>query len=291
MAKRSRTRATSPTLCRGSGLLDAGDRRRDWGRSAGSGLGTKLGASLAVTSHSKGMFSYMASQVEELWLMARPVRITIGVLAGATILTLTAVCARAPDTGSDTASGTRTASPSPQSSATTLPDATALTAANCTAAAATSQPRLLGRYYTIRPAANWTDTGDYQHTETLFLELTAPGTYGFAPTRLDFQGGAVGPVHTIFGPDATAHSIAQQHATSIAQETSPNAVAGVVRDCSVGGVPAAAYGFTNGTISGFYIYFIHNDGLFEVFIFGTGGLSNQAIQDSLGMLGSVAWAS
>jgi hypothetical protein len=147
----------------------------------------------------------------------------------------------------------------------------------------------LGRYATIRPALKWTDTGNYQQTETLFLELKAPDAYGFSPTRIDFLGGAVGPVHTIFGPGATAHSIAQQHADAIAQETSPGAVAGTVRDCTVGGEAAAAYGFSNGTLSGFYIYLIHHDGLFEVFMSGTAGLGNQAIQDSLGMIGSLKW--
>jgi len=170
-----------------------------------------------------------------------------------------------------------------------VPDAKLLTATNCTAGTPPSQPRQLGRYLTIRPALNWTDTSNYQHTETLLLELTAPDAYGFPPTRIVFQGGAVGPVHTIFGPGATAHSIAQQRADSIAQETSPSAVAGPVRDCSVGGEAAAAYGFSNGTISGFYIYSVRSDGLFEAFLFGSGGLGDQAIQDCLAMLGSIEW--
>jgi predicted esterase len=121
--------------------------------------------------------------------------------------------------------------------------------------------------------------------------LTAPDAYGFSPTRIDFLGGAVGPVHTIFGPGATAHSIAQQQADAISQETSPHAIAGTVRDCTIGGEAAAAYGFSNGTISGFYIYSIDHDGLFEVFLFGTGGLGNQAIKDSLGMISSLNWTS
>jgi len=146
------------------------------------------------------------------------------------------------------------------------------------------------RYYTIRPASKWTDTGNYQQTETLLLELTAPDAYRFAPTKISFRGGAVGPVHTIYGPGATAHSIAQQRAASIAQETSPHAVAGTIRDCTVGGEAAAAYGFNNETISGFYIYFIHKDGLFLVFLFGSGGLDYRAVQDSLAMLGSLTWA-
>jgi hypothetical protein len=189
-----------------------------------------------------------------------------------------------PTTG---ASAARSASPS--TAAALVPDATLLTAVNCSAAPAATPPRPLGRYYTIRPAPNWTDTGNYQQTETLLLELTAPDGYGFTPTRIDFRGGAVGPVHTIFGPGASAHSIAQQRAHAVAQETTIHAAAGAVRDCSVGSEAAAAYGFSKGPISGFDIYFIHNDGLAEVFLVGTGGVGNQAIQDSLAMLSSLVW--
>jgi hypothetical protein len=121
------------------------------------------------------------------------------------------------------------------------------------------------------------------------LELTAPDTYGFPPTKIVFLGGAVGPVHTIFGPGATAHSIAQQRADAVAKETSVRAAAGPVRDCTVGGEAAAAYGFSKGSISGFDIYFIHSDGLAEVYLFGTGGIGKPAVQDSLAMLGSVVW--
>lgn len=218
--------------------------------------------------------------------MAGKVRPRVGALA---VLALIGACGWGPSgSTASTASTARTASPN-----TTLqpPDAERLTGTNCSGPAANTAPRLLGQYYTIRPAPNWTDTGDYTHDEFPLLELTAPGAYGFAPTRLEFGSGAVGPVHTIYGPGATAHSIAQVHATSIAQETSPHAVAGTVRDCSVAGDAAAAYGFDNGAISGFYIYFIHNDGLDEVFLEGMGGLGDQAIQDALGMIGSVVWAS
>ncbi len=34
---------------------------------------------------------------------------------------------------------------------------------------------------------------------------------------------------------------------------------------------------------------VHNDLLFEVILTGTGGIGNQAIQDSLGMIGSLTW--
>jgi hypothetical protein len=186
-------------------------------------------------------------------------------------------------TESPSTSPARSRSPLP------VPDANILSASNCNAAAAAAPIRPLGSDFTIRPAANWTDTGDYQNSETRFLLLKAPDAYGFAPTTLEFAGGAVGFVHTIFGPGATAHSVAQQHVDSIAQEMLPGAAAGRVRDCTVGGDAAAAYGFSDGPVAGFFIYFIHNDGLMKIVLVGSGGLSSQAIQDALGMIGSFTW--
>lgn len=229
--------------------------------------------------------------IEQAWL--QPHRSRLAWIVAIAVVGMLGACGRVPVNSGETtpASAARTASPSLAPSPTTtqpLPDSRLLTASNCSAAAAASQPRLLGRYYTIRPTPNWADTGDYQHTETLLLELTAPNVYGFAPSRVDFVSD-LGPVHTVYGAGATAHSIAQQHAASIAQETSPHAVAGTISDCSVGGEAAAAYGYSDETDSGFYVYVVHNDALFKVILFGAGGVSNQAIQDSLAMLGSLSW--
>jgi hypothetical protein len=192
-----------------------------------------------------------------------------------------------------TASAARSASPStvasPSASAEPVPDATRLTAANCSGAAATSAPRLLGRYYTVSTAPNWTDTGNYQQTETLLLELTAPQAYGLAPTRIQFLSD-LGAVHVSYGAGATAHSIAQRHAASIANETAPAEVAGTVRDCTVGGDPAAAFGYSNGSNTGYRLYVVHGDLLFEVILDSVGGVGDQATQDSLGMIGSLKWA-
>jgi hypothetical protein len=128
------------------------------------------------------------------------------------------------------------------------------------------------------------------------LELDAPDAYGFARTLIQFHSD-LGPVDTVYGPQATAHSIAQQHAAAIAQEWSPDAVAGKVSDCRVGGEAAAVYGasgdviLASGTTGGsfFWIYFIHNNYLFHIFLVGIGGIGSQAIQDSLGMIGSLTW--
>jgi hypothetical protein len=171
-----------------------------------------------------------------------------------------------------------------------------LTASNCSGPAPTTAPRPLGRYFTVRPSPEWTESPQPQHTETLLLELAAPNAYGFAPTLIQFHSD-LGPVHMRYGPQATAHSIAQEHAAAIAQEWSPNAVAGKISECHVGGEAAAAFGVSgdlnlaSGTTNGsfFWIYFVHNDYLFEVILVGTGGVGNQAVQDSLGMIGSLTW--
>jgi len=128
------------------------------------------------------------------------------------------------------------------------------------------------------------------------LELLAPNAYGFGPTLIQFDS-EIGPVHTSYGPQGTAHSIAQQHADAIAQEWSPNAAAGKISDCRLGGEAAAVFGASGsyntpaGTTSGsfFWIYVVHNDALFKVFLVGNGGVGDQAIRDSLGMLGSIRW--
>jgi hypothetical protein len=194
----------------------------------------------------------------------------------------------------------RTSSFSPASTPTTagqtVPDATQLTESDCSGPAPASAARQLDRYFTVRPAAGWTETPPPQHTETLLLELEAPRAYGFAPTVIQFHS-LIGPVHTVHGSQATARSIAQGHATAIAQEWSPDAVAGKVSDCHLGGEAAAAFGVSgdlnlaSGTTTGkfFLIYFVHNDLLFEVILVGAGGVGDQAIQDSLGMLGSLTW--
>jgi hypothetical protein len=148
----------------------------------------------------------------------------------------------------------------------------------------------------MRPAERWTESPAPQHTETLLLELQAPSAYGFTPILIQFHS-LIGPVHTVYGQQATANSIAQQHASAVAQEWSPDAVAGQVSDCRLGGEPAAAFGVSgdlvtsSGTASGkfIWIYVVHNDLLFKVILVGIGGIGDQAIKDSLGMLGSLTW--
>jgi hypothetical protein len=206
-------------------------------------------------------------------------------------LALFAACGRAADgSGATTASATRTQSPSPGPSPSSppVPGVKALTASNCSGPAPATQPQAQGSYYTIRPPTNWTKTGNYVHTETLLLELSAPQPYGYAPTRIQLHSN-LGPVHTVYGPEATSHTIAQQHAAAIAREISKTAVAGTLGDCNVGGAPAAAFGFSDDRNSGFIIYVVHGESLFEIILVGVGGISSQAIQDFLGMIGTLTW--
>jgi hypothetical protein len=211
-------------------------------------------------------------------------------VAAIAILGLLTACGSTGDGGMSAGSPARTASPQ------TAPDATLLTASNCSGPQPSTTALQLGRYFTIRPASQWTETPAPQHTETLLLELAAPNGYAFEPILIQFHG-LLGPVHTVYGPQATAHSIAQQHAAAIAQDWSPDAVAGPISDCRVGGDAAAAFGVSgdlnsaSGTTNGkfFWVYVVHNDLLFDVILVGTGGIDNQAVQDSLGMLGSLIW--
>jgi hypothetical protein len=192
-------------------------------------------------------------------------------------LALFAACGRAADgTGATTASATRTQSlsPGPSPSSPPVPGVKALTASNCSGPAPATQPQAQGSYYV--------------HTETLLLELSAPQPYGYAPTRIQLHSN-LGPVHTVYGPQATSHTIAQQHAAAIDREISKTAVAGTLGDCNVGGAPAAAFGFSDDRNSGFIIYVVHGESLFEIILVGVGGISSQAIQDFLGMIGTLTW--
>jgi hypothetical protein len=177
-----------------------------------------------------------------------------------------------------------------------IPDATVLASRDCTGPAPQTPDVQLDRYFSIRPAAGWTQDPRAAHGETLLLQLAAPAAYGFAPTVIQFHS-LIGPVHVVYGAGATAHTIASQHAAAIAQEWSPDAVAGAVSDCHLGGEPASVFGFAgdlttaSGTAAGKFlrIYVVHNDLLFEVNVIGTDGIGDQTVRDSLAMFGSVTW--
>ena len=139
----------------------------------------------------------------------------------------------------------------------------------------------------MRAAPGWSDTGDYVHTESLLLELTAPASYPNAPTRIEFHS-FPGEVHVLYGSQATAHSIAAEHARSHFG-SSAQSIASTVVDCSIAAETAAVFGYADGTERGYRVSIVHKDRLFEIWLFGTDGLSAQSIQDGLGMIASMAW--
>lgn len=169
------------------------------------------------------------------------------------------------------------------------PNPSRLTSASCTGEIPSTAPVDL-HYFRAQPPP-WTKTGDYVHTETLLLELTAPPEYGWVPTRIQFHSD-LGPVHTVYGQQATAHSIAAQHAAEIGSYTgSPGATATAVKDCTMAGDPASVFGYAAASEAGYRIFIVHRDSLFEIWLNGKGGVSDAAVRDALGMLGSIAWNS
>jgi hypothetical protein len=87
----------------------------------------------------------------------------------------------------------------------------------------------------------------------------------------------------------TAHTTAVQHAAAVAIELSPQASATAVGDCSIGGNPAAVFGFRDRSDFGYFIYVVHNSYLFHFELWGASGIGDAAIADAKGMLGSIAW--
>jgi hypothetical protein len=135
----------------------------------------------------------------------------------------------------------------------------------------------------MRLAPGWTDTGDYRHTESLLLELSAPASYGNAPTRIKFHAFPF-DVPKDFGPQATAHSIASVH-TVQHLGTSTTTLA----DCAIAAEPAALFGYANGSERGYRLAIVHHERLLEIWLFGVGGLGDQSLQDALAMISSIVW--
>jgi hypothetical protein len=185
------------------------------------------------------------------------------------------------------ATGTRTSSPT--ASSTSPPNPAVLTARGCSGSASSASPRTVGRY-TMRIPSGWTDTGDYTHTESLLLELTAPASYGNSPSRIQFLALPY-DVQRDFGSSTTAHSIVANEAATHQHFTSPQSAATSVADCAVAGEPAAVFGYADGNERGYWLLFIHDNGLLGVRLFGTGGIGDQAIQEALSMIGSITWIS
>jgi hypothetical protein len=141
----------------------------------------------------------------------------------------------------------------------------------------------------MRAAAGWSDTGDYVHTESLLLELTAPSAFGDAPTRVKFLAFPY-DVQADFGSQATAHSLAAEDATDHQHFTSVGSLTTSVSDCTVAAEPAAAFGYVEGNERGYWLLIVHHDRLLGIQLFGTRGVGDQAVGDVLGMMGTIAWS-
>jgi hypothetical protein len=202
-------------------------------------------------------------------------------------------CGKVPAVGeipaANTVSASRTASPlaSPSVTATTVPDPKLLSARGCSSTTFDTTPLALGNY-TIRLAPGWTDTKNNGPTESRMLELKAPANYGHSPTLINFKVYGV-PVSLRWGPKATAHAIASEMATPPYGSRSAQSVAGLPEDCSVASESAAVYGYTDGSEVGYRFWFVHKGLLYAVWLSGTGGIGDQAIQDALGMMSSIVW--
>jgi hypothetical protein len=168
------------------------------------------------------------------------------------------------------------------------PDPLRLTGQNCSAAPSTTKARALGAYYTLGLAPSWIDTGDYVHTESLLLQLTAPASYGYGPTRINFHAFPY-DVPKDFGSKATARSISEDDSVTHQHITLPRLIATLVADCVVAAEPAAAFGYSEGNYRGYWLLIVHHERLLGVHLFGAGGVSDQALQDALGMIGSITW--
>jgi hypothetical protein len=139
----------------------------------------------------------------------------------------------------------------------------------------------------MRVASGWTDTGDYRHTESLLLELTAPATYVNSPTRIKFHAFPY-DVPKDFGSQATAHSIASDHAAKHFGMTAQS-IATAVADCSIATESAALFGYADGNERGYRLTVVHHDRLLEIWLSGVGGVGDQSVLDALAMIGSIGW--
>jgi len=111
--------------------------------------------------------------------------------------------------------------------------------------------------------------------------------YGNRPILLQLHQFPI-EVTTSFGSATTAHAIAANMAASH-QLISDKAVASPIADCTVGREPAAVFGYVEGGQVGFWVLMVHKDLLHGIRLLGAGGISDQATQDALGMMGSIGW--
>jgi photosystem II stability/assembly factor-like uncharacterized protein len=167
------------------------------------------------------------------------------------------------------------------------PDPKVLIPRGCSGPAFDTTPLALSPHYKIRPAPGWTDSHNTGPTESRMLQLIAPATYGDMPTQITFH---VFPGSTLiqYGPKVTARTIAAEWGTT-RYGHSREAVVTTPADCSVASEAAAVYGYSDGSEAGYRFFLIHKDLLYAIWMSGTGGISDKAIQDALRMIGSISW--
>ncbi len=132
----------------------------------------------------------------------------------------------------------------------------------------------------IRPDG-WTDTSKAPEGP---FQLTAPAGYPDAPVTFTlFQPVGIQPEGT------TAFDLARQ---TVAVMTSARAsfAAGPIFDCRVGSEPGSFYVYVDGQTAGYELFLIHNRLIYGALLASTGGLSDRAVSDYKGILGSWIFA-
>lgn len=167
------------------------------------------------------------------------------------------------------------------------PDPKVLAAGGCSGPAFDTTSVALGPHYKVRPAPSWTDTHNTGPTESRMLQLLAPASSGHMPTQITFHLFSPTALEQ-YGPKVTAHAVAAEWART-RNGHSREAVVTSPADCSVASEAAAVYGYADGSEAGYRFFFIHTSGLYSIWLSGTGGMSDQAIQDTLRMIGSITW--
>jgi hypothetical protein len=128
----------------------------------------------------------------------------------------------------------------------------------------------------------WTETSS-KTSEVQIIQLTAPLSYGNAPSRVTVDS-YIGIVASTVTARRVADQEAQRESTADAQFA-----AGPVTDCQLQSDTAAFFSFTRGAATGYHVFLIHNQLLYDAIIQGNGGVSNQFILDSKAVLGSWNW--
>ena len=133
----------------------------------------------------------------------------------------------------------------------------------------------------IRPEG-WTDTSN--DSEGGFFQLTAPASYGYAPTTFTLAQ----PIG-ILPESTTAYDITRQEIAAAAARHA-SFTAGPIFDCQVGSDPASFFLYADGGTTGYELYVIHNRLLYGALLASTGGMSDRTVGVYKGIVGSWTFA-